>query len=236
VVTGLFLFLATASCFDKVYVNIKWTVSHLHTHTHTHTHTQRRIVVCCSSESAHPWLQFVFIETVLEWWNTCFRCQYYQYVEVSNRNTGLSSARQCFILFFFFCGLCKRNDQYKWYPNSHISTPVGHFRVTAKRNWLFYSLWYWHDTVYGLCILHCVACAMASSYFRIFGDGVVVIWAFVFVYWVTYVFCVCGIHMFSFVTCSFPIVLSVVPCIWVFSNMRFAWLELVMVVLYLSVR
>jgi hypothetical protein len=34
--------------------------------------------------------------------------------------------------------------------------------------------------------------------------------------------------MFSFVVYNVPIVLSVVPCVWVFLNVRFAWLELLL--------
>ena len=68
----------------------------------------------------------------------------------------------------FFRGLCKRNVQYKWYPNRHISTSVGHFRVIVKRNGVVCSLWYWHDTVHDLCILHCVACAMGVFVFSNF--------------------------------------------------------------------
>jgi hypothetical protein len=164
---------------------------------------------------------------LLEWWNTCLRCQYYQYAEVSNRNTSLS-ARQC----FNFCGLCKRDDQYKLYPNRRIFRPLSVI-LGSLRNVMGRFVPYGTEMTLFIICVYTALCRLCDGCFRIF-EFLVMAWLsfrrwFLFTD-VIYVYCVCGIGMFLFVMRSVSILLSVVSCVWFFSSMGFASLELVVVV------
>jgi len=87
-------------------------------------------------------------------------------------------------------------------------------------------------TLFIICV-YTALCRLCDGCFRIF-EFLVMAWLsfrrwFLFTD-VIYVYCVCGIGMFLFVMRSVSIVLSVVSCVWFFSSMGFASLELVVVV------
>jgi hypothetical protein len=181
VVTGIFL-LAAASCFDK-YTLISSGLYHTYTHTHTlvvkapvRGSGMSSLKLCSNDEIHVSDVSMINMSRFL--------------IEILVYHLHGS--------VLFFCGLCKRNDQYKWCPNRHISTSVSHFRVIAKRKWVFCSLWYWHDTIRGVGV-YTALCCLCDGRFRIF-EFLVMTWLsfrrwFLFT-GVIYVYCVCGIHMF----------------------------------------